>query len=103
MAYSESLAARIRQMLKGRHGTTEKKMFGGVGFMLHGNMCVGKVLFPALHGIVRAHEYDSLGEDFEKKEQQLFGADGFEKMVDRIAAIEKSLGIYDLAQFTPRG
>ena len=41
MAYSESLAARIRQMLKGRHGTTEKKMFGGVGFMLHGNMCVG--------------------------------------------------------------
>src|ERR1017187_5061877 len=33
------------------------------------------VLFPALHGIVSAHEYDSLGEDFEKKEQQLFGAD----------------------------
>lgn len=60
------------------------------------------VLFPALHGIVSAHEYDSLGEDFEKKEQQLFGADGFEKMVDRIAVIEKSLGIYDLAQFTPQ-
>ena len=60
------------------------------------------VLFPAFHGIVSAHEYDSLGEDFEKKEQQLFGADGFEKMVDRIASIEKSLGIYDLAQFTPR-
>jgi hemerythrin-like domain-containing protein len=60
------------------------------------------VLFPALHGIVSAHEYDGLGEDFEKKEQQLFGADGFEKMVDRIASIEKSLGIYDLGQFTPR-
>ncbi len=41
MAYSESLAARIRQALKGRRGFTEKKMFGGVGFMLHGNMCVG--------------------------------------------------------------
>jgi hemerythrin-like domain-containing protein len=61
------------------------------------------VLFPALHGIVSAHEYDSLGEDFEKKEQQLFGVDGFEKMVERIASIEKSLGIYDLGQFTPRG
>jgi hemerythrin-like domain-containing protein len=60
------------------------------------------VLFPAFRGIVSAHEYDSLGEDFEKKEQQLFGADGFEKMVDRIASIEKSLGIHDLAQFTPR-
>ena len=36
------------------------------------------------------------------KEHQLFGEDGFEKMVDRVAAIEKTLGIYDLAQFTPR-
>lgn len=60
------------------------------------------VLFPALHGIVSAEEYDDLGEDFEKKEQQLFGAEGFEKTVDRVAAIEKSLGIYDLGQFTPR-
>jgi hemerythrin-like domain-containing protein len=60
------------------------------------------VLFPALHSIVSAREYDDLGEDFEKKEQQLFGADGFEKMVDRVASIEKSLGIYDLAKFTPR-
>jgi TfoX/Sxy family transcriptional regulator of competence genes len=41
MAYSESLAARIRQALKGRRGFTEKKMFGGIGFLLHGNMCVG--------------------------------------------------------------
>ena len=41
MAYSESLAARIRQTLKGRRGVTEKKMFGGVAFLLHGNMCVG--------------------------------------------------------------
>ena len=31
-----------------------------------------------------------------------FGDDGFEKMVDRVASIEKALGIYDLAQFTPK-
>lgn len=60
------------------------------------------VLFPALRSLVSAHEYDSLGEEFEEKEHQLFGDDGFGKMVDRIASIEKSLGIYDLAQFTPR-
>ena len=60
------------------------------------------VLCPAFRGIVSAREYDSLGEDFEKKEHQLFGDDGFGKMVDRIASIEKSLGIYALAQFTPR-
>lgn len=41
MVYSESLAARIRQVLKGQRGFTEKKMFGGIGFLLHGNMCVG--------------------------------------------------------------
>lgn len=41
MVYSESLASRIRQVLKDHRGITEKKMFGGIGFLLHGNMCVG--------------------------------------------------------------
>ena len=41
MPYSESLAARIRDVIAGRHGITEKKMFGGIAFMLYGNMCVG--------------------------------------------------------------
>jgi len=59
------------------------------------------VLFPTLRQIVSSHEYDSLGEDFEKLEQKLLGSDGFEGMVDKVAGIEKSLGIYDLAQFTP--
>ena len=60
------------------------------------------VLFPALRRIVTPNEYDSLGEEFEKKEHELFGEKGFEKMVDRVAGIEKKLGIYDLAKFTPR-
>ncbi len=60
------------------------------------------VLFPALHTIVSRNEYDALGEDFEKKEHELFGKEGFEGMVPRVADIEKQLGIYDLAQFTPR-
>ena len=59
------------------------------------------VLFPALRQIVSKQEFGALGEDFEKQEHQLFGEDGFEKMVDRVASIEKMLGIYDLAQFTP--
>ncbi len=41
MAYSESLASRIRQILKALRGITEKKIFGGIGFLLHGNTCVG--------------------------------------------------------------
>jgi hemerythrin-like domain-containing protein len=60
------------------------------------------VLFPALHTIVSPHEYGALGEEFETKEHQLFGKEGFEGMVPRVADIEKQLGIYDLKQFTPR-
>ncbi len=60
------------------------------------------VLFPAFRKIVSPHEFDALGEDFEKKEDELFGEDGFEKVVDKVAGIEQRLGIYDLAQFTPK-
>jgi len=60
------------------------------------------VLFPAFRKIVSRHEYDSLGEVFENNEHKLFGSDGFETMVNKVAGIEKSLGIYDLSQFTPQ-
>ena len=60
------------------------------------------VLFPAFRGIVSEHEFDALGEDFERKEDQLFGDEGFFKVVDQVAGLEKKLGIYDLGQFTPK-
>ena len=41
MAFDEQLAARIRKRLGKRPGLLEKKMFGGLAFLLHGNMCVG--------------------------------------------------------------
>jgi TfoX/Sxy family transcriptional regulator of competence genes len=41
MAFSESLAARIRDALVRKKNIEEKKMFGGVGFLLNGNMLVG--------------------------------------------------------------
>ena len=43
MAYDEELAERIRRALAGRQGVSEKKMFGGIAFMLRGNMCCGIV------------------------------------------------------------
>jgi hemerythrin-like domain-containing protein len=61
------------------------------------------VLFPAFRQMVTPAEFDALGEEFEKRERQLFGRDGFEGMVRKVAEIEKALGIYDLAQFTPLG
>ena len=40
MVYNEQLAGRIRALTK-RKGLAEKKMFGGIVFMLNGNMCFG--------------------------------------------------------------
>jgi hemerythrin-like domain-containing protein len=59
------------------------------------------VLFPALRKIMSKKEYYSLGEDFEKKEHEMFGENGFETIVSRVEDIEKQLGINDLWQFTP--
>jgi hemerythrin-like domain-containing protein len=59
------------------------------------------ILFPALRTIVSEKEFGDLGEEFEEKEEKLFGEGGFEKIVVQVADLEKGLGIYELAQFTP--
>ena len=41
MAFSEALAERVRHLLARRKHVEEKRMFGGVGFLLHGNLLVG--------------------------------------------------------------
>jgi hypothetical protein len=41
MVFDESLAARIRDALSRKKGVEEKKMFGGICFLLHGNLFVG--------------------------------------------------------------
>jgi TfoX/Sxy family transcriptional regulator of competence genes len=41
MAFDETLAARIRDALARKNGVEEKKMFGGIGFLLNGNLLVG--------------------------------------------------------------
>jgi hypothetical protein len=43
MAYDEGLAQRVREELGARPGYVEKEMFGGIGFMLHGNMACGVI------------------------------------------------------------
>ncbi len=43
MAYDETLAQRMREVLADEPGVVEKKMFGGLAFMVRGNMCCGIV------------------------------------------------------------
>ncbi len=40
MAYDAELANRIRQVLNAERGLTERRMFGGLAFLIHGNMAV---------------------------------------------------------------
>jgi TfoX/Sxy family transcriptional regulator of competence genes len=40
VAYDEDLADRIRELVGRERGLTEKKMFGGLAFLIHGNMSV---------------------------------------------------------------
>ena len=41
MAYDEELADRIRELVGGESGLEEKQMFGGLAFLIGGNMAVG--------------------------------------------------------------
>jgi len=60
------------------------------------------VLFPAIRKIIPEKEYLEMGEDFENKEHELFGEEGFESIVEKVADLEKQLGIYELSEFTPQ-
>jgi hemerythrin-like domain-containing protein len=59
------------------------------------------ILFPAWKAALSAEEFEELGDKFEDIEKAQFGSDGFEKAVREIGAVETSLGLADLAQFTP--
>lgn len=57
MAYDEALAERVRRAIGRKRGVTERKMFGGLAFMLRGNMFVG-VLERSLMARVGPQNYE---------------------------------------------
>jgi hemerythrin-like domain-containing protein len=59
------------------------------------------VVFPTLRQVVPGKEFRDMAHIFEDEEHRRFGQAGFDGVVDKVADIEKSLGIYDLSQFTP--
>ncbi len=59
------------------------------------------VLFPAFRSLLPAKAYQELGEKFEQTEHEKFGEQGFHRVVAQVGELEKTLGIEDLAQFTP--
>lgn len=59
MAYNESMAKRIREIVASKASTQERKMFGGVAFFLNGNMACG-LLQDHLMVRVGADRYEEL-------------------------------------------
>jgi hypothetical protein len=63
MAYDERLADRIRELMAARPDAVERKMFGGVGWMIGGNMAVGVMRETELVVRIEPEETDAaLGE-----------------------------------------
>jgi len=58
------------------------------------------IVFPAWKKTMPRKELDEIGEKFEEIEHAQFGEDGFDDAVKQISAIETSLGLADISQFT---
>jgi TfoX/Sxy family transcriptional regulator of competence genes len=59
MAYDETLVQRVRSLLEGKTGFTEKKMFGGVCFLVRGNMACGILNEDLIVGVGAGNYEDS--------------------------------------------
>jgi hemerythrin-like domain-containing protein len=59
------------------------------------------VIYPALRAVSTPTQLSQLATHFTDLERQQFGPNGFANELTKVVAIEKSLGIYDLAQYTP--
>ena len=58
------------------------------------------IIFPAWKQTLTAKQFDEMNDKFEDIEHEQFGKDGFDDAVKQISAIENSLGLSDVAQFT---
>jgi TfoX/Sxy family transcriptional regulator of competence genes len=60
MAYDEQLADRVRALLERRAEVSERKMFGGLTFMVGGNMCCGVNKDELIVRLAPEHEAEAL-------------------------------------------
>jgi len=108
MAYDEGLAARVTEALDGQDGLVEKKMFGGIGYLVHGNMACGVNRDNLIIRVGPAAYEDALAQPhtdiFDMTGRPMKGwivvrPDGYEDDADLTAWIRKGI---DLALTLPR-
>ena len=101
MVFDEGLAQRIRELIGDRPDLVEKKMFGGIGFMLRGNMACGVNKDELIvrvgpdsydDGLAQPHArpFDFTGRPM--KGWIMVGVDGYESDVDLNTWVEKGIG-----------
>ena len=73
MAYDEEFADRVRDALSGRDGLTERKMFGGIGFMIGGNMACGVTSTDELMVRVPPEDHDAALKEKHVREFEMSG------------------------------
>lgn len=107
MAYDEGLAQRIREAVDDQLGLSERKMFGGIGFMLQGNMACGVIgedlivrVGPGAYDEALTQEY-ARPFDFTGREMRgwvVVGSPGYEEDGDLVAWLHRG---FDFARSLP--
>ena len=77
MAYDEEMAERVREALSARPGVTERRMFGGLGWMIAGNMAVGVM---STGGLLVRMDPEDVPEALEEPHVGTFGREGAKPM-----------------------
>lgn len=100
MAYDEQLAERIRDVISVRPDVTEKRMFGGIGWMLRGNMAVGVMSKGGLLVRVEPEEVPALLREPHVTE---FGREGAKPMKGFVVVEPDALSDAEFADWVERG
>jgi len=67
LGYNKDLVQRIREFLEKTSGVSEKKMFGGIAFMVNGNMTVGVIKDELIVRVGKEYYTQALKEDFTRE------------------------------------
>ena len=100
MAYDERLAERVRDLIDLRPDVVEKKMFGGVGWMLRGNMAVGASSKGLLIVRVEPEESEAL---LREPHVGPFGHSGAKPMTGFVLVETEGLSEDEFADWVDRG
>lgn len=100
MAYDEQVAERVRELIAFRPDVVERKMFGGLGWMLRGNMAVGAMSSGGLLVRVEPDEVETL---IRQPHVGTFGREGAKPMSGFVVVEVEDVGDDEFADWVDRG